>query len=237
MTTTAQPRTRPSAADPALVRQARLTGLLYLGLAVSGIVGFLLIRDQLFVSGDPTATLDNLLAHPRLARWGVVCELAIVLTQALAALSFYRLFAGVNALAAGSLAAFGLVNAVAILASAALLGTALDVGQDAALGATGDPAATVQLLYLLSGNLWTVGGLFFGAWLIPMGWLALRSGWFPSALGWTLIAGGVGYLANTALGYLLPELALVDLLTLPATLGELWAVGYLLIRGVRPRAR
>jgi hypothetical protein len=54
-------------------------------------------------------------------------ELAIVLTQALTAVWFYRLFRNVGTLAAGSLTAFGMVKAVAILTSAALLATAFDV--------------------------------------------------------------------------------------------------------------
>jgi hypothetical protein len=37
---------------------------------------------------------------------------------------------------------------------------------------SGGAAATVQLLYVISGHLWGVAGLFFGLCLIPMGWLA-----------------------------------------------------------------
>ena len=108
-----------------------------------------------------------------------------MLTQALAALWFFRLFRPVDAFAAGAIAAFGLVNAVAILVSAACLATALQV----ALEPVGD-AGNAQLLYLVSDNLWIVGGLFFGLWLIPMGWCVLRSGWMPRALGWILVLGG-----------------------------------------------
>jgi len=157
-----------------------------------------------------------------------------VITQALVALWFYRLFKSVNAFAASSIAAFGLVNAVAILGSAALLATALDVSQDASLTVSGGAAATAQLLYVVSGHLWIIGGIFFGLWLIPMGWLARRSGWMPSLLGWILMIGGVGYVASALLSYLLPDAGLaVDLLTTPATVGELWMVGYLCLRGVR----
>lgn len=68
---------------------------------------------------------------------------------------------------------FGMANAVAILESAALLGTALDVADDRSLAVSGGAAATVQLLYVVSGHLWGVGGMFFGLWLIPMGWLVV----------------------------------------------------------------
>jgi hypothetical protein len=213
-----------------LIRTARTTGLFYLGLAITGGLGFLLIRSQLFVAGDPAATLAHLVEHEGLARFGITLELLVVLTQSLAAIWFYRLFRRVDPVAAGAIAAFGLINAVAILVSAALLGTALEIAQSP----VGDAAVTVQLLYLVSGQLWTVGGLFFGLWLIPMGWCVLRSGWMPRALGWILIAGGVGYVLSTFTGYLAPESGVVpDLLTMPATAGELWMVGYLLYRGVR----
>jgi len=211
--------------------------VLYLGLAITGLLGYMLVRNQLFVAADPQATLANLTQHESLARLGIVMEMGVVITQALVALWFYRLFKGVNAFAAGSIAAFGLVNAVAILGSAAMLATALDVSKDVSLTVSGGAATTAQLLYVVSGHLWIIGGIFFGLWLIPMGWLARRSGWMPSLLGWILMIGGVGYVANALLSYLLPDAGLaVDLLTTPATVGELWMVGYLCLRGVR-RAR
>jgi hypothetical protein len=218
---------------PALIRTARMTGLLYLGLAIAGGLGFLLIRSQLFAADDPAATLANLVAHESLARVGVAIELLIVLTKALVAVWFYRLFRTAQPLAAGGIAAFGLINAVAILVSAALLATAAEV----AVEPVGDAAATVQLLYLVSGNLWGVATLFFGLWLIPMGWCVLRTGWMPRALGWILVAGGVGYVVSAFLHYLSPDAAvLADALAYPATVGELWMVGYLLLRGVRQHA-
>jgi hypothetical protein len=217
----------------AQIRTARTTGLLYLGLAIAGAVGFLLIRPQLFASDDPGATLANLVEHESLARAGVAFEMLIVVTQALTAAWFFRLFRTADPLAASGIAAFGLVNAVAILASAALLATAVE----AALDPVGDAAATVQLLYLVSGNLWGVGALFFGLWLIPMGACVLRSGWMPRPLGWILIVGGAAYLASAFIRYLAPDARFVaEALVLPATVGEFWMVGYLVTRGVRRAA-
>ena len=77
--------------------------------------------------------------------------------------------------------------------------------------------------------------LFFGLWLIPMGYLVLASRWMPRPLGWILMAGGVGYILSAFVVYLIPgapgavELAL----TVLATVGEFWMIGYLLIKGVR----
>jgi hypothetical protein len=232
--TNIRPSTAAEEIGSPLIRTARTTGLLYLGLAITGIFGSVLVRAQLFAADDPSATLSNLVERTSLARFGIALELGIVVTQALAALWFYRLFRSVDTFAAGSLAAFGMINAVAILGSAALLATAVEVADDASLAAAGGAAATVQLLYVVSGHLWGVAGLFFGLWLIPMGWLVVRSRWLPLWLGRLLILGGSAYVLSAFVSYVFPDADLIaGLLTVPATIGEFWIIGYLIIFGVR----
>jgi len=226
-TQTTRPTDHAVADHDGNLRLARATALLYLGLAITGALGFLMIRPTLFEPGDAAGTLANLVDSPGTARVGIALEMAVVVTQALVALWFFRLFRAVDAFAAGAIAVFGLVNAVAILVSAACLATALDV----ALEPVGDPA-TAQLFYLASDNLWGVGALFFGLWLIPMGWCVLQAGSMPRALGGVLIVGGVGYLLSAFLRYLTPDLGiLIDLVTIPATVGEIWIIAYLMLRG------
>src|SRR5690606_37895319 len=99
---------------------ARTAGLAYLALGITGMLGFLVVRPRVVAAGDPAATLANLVENPMLARWGVALELGIVLSQALVAVAFYRLFRSVNPSSAWALAAFGMVNAVAILASSVM---------------------------------------------------------------------------------------------------------------------
>lgn len=215
------------------IRTARTTGLFYLGIAITGLSGYLLVRPQLFIDGDAAATVARLVEHESLARIGIVLELLVVLTQALAATWFYRLFRTADDFAAGCIAAFGLVNAGAILGSVALSATALEV----ALTPIGDPA-TAYILYAVGGNLWSVGGLFFGLWLIPMGWCVLRSRWMPRPLGLLLVGGGVSYTVSAFVPYLVPDgEAIAFVLALAATVAEFWMIGYLLVRGISGHAR
>jgi hypothetical protein len=216
-----------------LVRTARTTGLLYLGIALTGMFGHLLVRSQLFDADNPATTLSQLAGDESLARVGIALELGIVLTQALAGLWFFRLFRSVDTFAAGSLVAFSFVNAVVILVSAVFLATTLDVALDPSLAPGGDAAATAQLLYVVSDHLWLAGEVFFGLWLIPMGRLVLLSGWMPRPLGWILIVGGAAYVLGPFLTYLTDTRLAADLVVVPATIGEFWMVGYLLVRGVR----
>lgn len=215
---------------------ARLTGLAYLGLAVSGMLAYLVVRQQLYVPGDAAATLANLTEREGLARLGVAADLTVVLTQALAAVGFFRLFRPAGSVAAGAIAAFGLVNAVTILVATAFSATALEVALSETLSHD-DRAASAQLLYEVSGAAWDLGGLFFGLWLLPMGWLAWHSGYMPRPLGWVLLAGGVGYVLSTYLHVLVPDVgSWSEAITVPASVGELWMIAYLLWKGVRPLA-
>ena len=202
-------------------------------LFLAGILGSMVDRGQLFVADDAQSTWSNLVGHDSLARIGIALELAIALTQALTAVWFYRLFHGVDRFAAGALTAFGLVNAVAILGSAAILATAREVANDGSLAVTEGQAAAVQLLYVGSGHLWGVAAVFFGLWLIPMGRLATRSAWFPRPLGWVLITAGICYVLSAFTSYLFTSAGLAaQVLTIPSIIGEVWITAHLLIVGV-----
>jgi preprotein translocase subunit Sss1 len=218
-----------------LKNTTRATGLAYLGLAVAGAIGFILVRGRLYEPDEALTTAANLVEHQTLARIGIAADLAVVLTQSLVALWFFKLFRQVNSLAAGAIAAFGFMNAAAVMVATMFSSTALTVALDSSSPAL-DRANTAQLLYHLNDAGWSLGSLFFGLWLIPMGWLARYSGYMPRPLGGILIIGGIGYILSTFINALTPNLtALADALTIPATIGEFWMIGYLLVTGVRDR--
>lgn len=201
---------------------AKTAGLLYLGLAVTGAASYLVVSKNLYVDGDAVATSANLVSDEVLARLGIVTELALVVFQALAAVWFYKLFQKKDSFAAGLIAVFGMVNAVAIMiASAAWFGAL-----NAALASQVDQS---QLLYNLHENIWLVSALFFGLWLIPMGYAA-KAAKMPVALAWILMLGGIGYVLSALTSVLLPDqTTLNDLLPMLATVGEFWMIGYLLL--------
>ena len=94
--TTAEAVVRRQPTPPDLIRTARFTGLFYLGLAITGLLGFMIIRNQIFVADDSAATLAHLVERETLARWGIVMEVGIVFTQTLTALWFFQLFRSVR---------------------------------------------------------------------------------------------------------------------------------------------
>jgi hypothetical protein len=203
---------------------ARTTGLLYLGLAIVGIIAFLFAKEKLFVDGDAVATSANLIANEGLARLGVASEIALVGFQALTAIWFFKLFRNKDSFIAGLIAVFGMVNAIVILIASAMWLSALSVAIDGGL------ADLTYILFNLHNNIWIVASLFFGLWLIPMG-IMVKKYKMPSALAWFLILGGIGYILSAFTSILLPnQTALTEPLPLAATVGEFWIIGYLLFK-------
>jgi hypothetical protein len=97
-------------------------------------------------------------------------------------------------------------------------------------------ASEALTLYDLNPATWNAAGLFFGLWLIPMGWLTLRSGSMPRVLGWILVIGGVLNAQSPFVSVLAPDASgLAGLLPLAAIPGEVWMAGYLLIKGMPER--
>ncbi len=215
-----------------MVTTARITGVWYLILGITGMLGFLVFHPQLYVINDPEKTLANLTEHESLARIRLLLELAIVVSQALAAVWFYKLFKSINDWAALTLNIWGMMNSVAIMISAIAMGSAIAVA-GSSTQSLNDKVVLIQVFGQLINNAWGVGSLFFGLWLIPMGYLVVSSKAMPAWLGRILIIGGVGYILNTFVNYTGLSNAWLDFLVLPATVGEFWMIGYLLVYGIR----
>ncbi len=215
-----------------LVSTARVAGIWYLLMAISGILGFVVFHPQLFVSGNPEQTLNNLVNLEATARIRLLFEFAIVVSQALTAVWFYKLFKDINEWGAWTLGVWGMMNSVAIMISAISMASAISIA-NANMQNLEDKVLLIQAFQNIIANSWGVGGLFFGLWLFPMGYMIIKSKRMPIWLGRVIVLGGVGYLIMTVINYLKIDFAYTRYLNLPATIGEFWMIGYVLIFGIR----
>ncbi|SKB80007.1 DUF4386 domain-containing protein [Maribacter arcticus] len=215
-----------------LIKTARTAGIWYLIMAISGILGFLIFHPQIFDSEDGHKTLTNLIDLKSVARTRLLLEFAIIVSQALTAVWFYKLFRNINEWAAWSVGIWGMINSVAIMISAISMGSAIEIASSS--HTVEDKVILIELLSSLITNAWGVGSLFFGLWLIPLGYIVTSSKRMPIWLGRILIIGGIGYLISAVVNYMGFVNPLLDYLTVPATVGEFWMIGYLLIFGIRP---
>ncbi len=216
-----------------LINTARKAGVWYLVLAISGVLGFLVLHPQVYLSNDLPQTISNLREHETLARIRLLAEFVIILSQAIAAVYFFRLFKDINHFASWALAAWGTMNAGVIMISAIAMAGAIDVAS--ATLPENDRLIMIQIFVQVIKSSWGVGSLFFGLWLIPMGYIVISSRRMPLWLGPILLLGGAGYLGSAFLSYAGFTFSWIDWLTIPATIGEFWMISYLLIFGIRPQ--
>ncbi|MDV7140464.1 DUF4386 domain-containing protein [Maribacter sp. TH_r10] len=215
-----------------LIKTARITGLWYLIMAITGILGFMVFHSQIFVSGNPEQTLTNLVELESTARIRLLLEFAIVLSQALTAVWFFKLFKDKYEWEAWTLGIWGMVNALAIMISAISIASAIGIA-NSDISAMEDKVLLIQVFQNIISHAWGIGGLFFGLWLFPMGYIVIKSKRLPVWLGRVIILGGIGYLISTIIRYAGIDFSYNRFLTLPATIGEFWMIGYLLIFGIR----
>ncbi|MGH2472607.1 MAG: DUF4386 domain-containing protein [Candidatus Limnocylindria bacterium] len=217
---------------------ARVTGFLYLIVAIFGGFAHLFVRAQVYVPGDAGATAHMVVANSGLVRIGVVADLLQATVFVFLGMAFYLLLKHVSANTARAMVILVAIATTIICLNMVFQFAALLVATDgayvAAFGAAGANALVLLLLDIQHYG-YLIAQIFFGLWLVPLGYLAYRSGMFPRALGVLLVVGGVSYLVDMVALFLVPEFgaAVNGFVTIPPAVAELWMVGYLLVKGVR----
>ena len=215
---------------------ARVAGLLYLFVIVAGVFAEIFVRGQLVVANDAAATAHNIMAHQLQYRLGFVAELIACLCNIPLALIFYELFKVVNKR----------VIMVALVFS--LLGTAIEsvdllnhlapltlLGGGSYLSAI--PAEQLQAQAYLSLRLFELGFaiclVFFGFFLLLLGYLIFRSGFLPRIIGVLLAFEGLCYVVNSLTNFLAPGYgAIVFSVLAVSAVGEISLCLWLLVMGV-----
>jgi len=212
-------------------RTARLAGFLYLLVSLLAIFGILYVPSKLIVPGDAATTADNLLTSESLFRLAIASGLLASIGMALVVLVLYQLLKPVNRTASRLMVVFVLLavpidmlNRSNQLAALLLLSSA----DDLTLFTTGQlQALAFQFLrFHEQGN--SIAFIFWGLWLLPLGYLVFKSGFFPRILGILLMIAGVGYFTDSFtvfLGYE-PTLGMIT------CWGEVLFLLWLLIKGV-----
>ena len=217
---------------------ARFAGALYLVLGVlTGFAGTVLPR--LYAAGDATTTAGNLAANAATVRYAVVADLVGATVWVLLALTLYLLLGGISRGAARAMVVFAALGTGIMMLNAVFAFEGMQVATGAVdLTAVGAGGSNAMALLLLDTHHYGVfiAQVFFGLWLVPLGYLACRSsGMLPTWLGVMLIAGAAYYLLDLLAAFLVPGLgsALHSLIIIPPTIAEISAVVYLLAVGVR----
>lgn len=218
-------------------RLARIAGALYLIVAIFAAFPYS-VFNGLYIVGDAAATAANVVAKAGVVRIAVVSDFVMVTAWVFLALTLYRLLKRVHQGAARAMVVLVAIGAGIVSLNDVFTFEGMQVATNssyvAALGTRGANALVLMLL-----DTQRYGGLaasvFMGLWLVPLGYLAYKSGMFPKPLGVALITVCVCYHAKLLAAFLAPELWTViqGYVSIPIWIFEFWMVLYLLIIGVR----
>ena len=219
-------------------KNARIAGLLYLLMGITGAFGIMYVPANIIVVGDATATANNIAESELLFRLSMISNLISQAIFVFLVLSLNRLLKEVNPKYAKLMVSFvtvsvpisflNILNLVAadILVSGADYLSVFDTNQLNAFA----------LLFL---NLYEHGiyivGIFWGLWLYPFGMLIIKSKFIPKIIGIFLVIGCFAYLTDSFTSLLFPEYkeTISQIIMLPLALGEFSIIFWLLIKGVR----
>jgi hypothetical protein len=216
---------------------SRIGGVLYLIIIAGGLFGEAFIRGRLMVSGDAAATAANIRSMESLWRLGIASEFFMLICTTALMLILFILLRPVSRDLALLAVFFNLVSiAVEAVNEQQLLAALFPLGSADYLGAF-QPAqlAAISSLSMTSyGYGFGISLIFFGCECIVIGYLIVRSGYLPRAVGVLMQIAGLCYLINSFTLILNPDLAgrLFPAILLPAFVGELSLCLWLLVKGV-----
>jgi hypothetical protein len=219
------------------IRIGRLAGALYLIVVLAGMFSLMYVPSRITVSGDAHATMGNLVAHGSLFRAGIAAFLLKQVAFLLLPLVLFKLLRQVNHDIAVLMVVLAVVSVPIALVSLVNKLDALDV----LVGYFGQTLAPAQIQSqaMLSLDAYDNGilvtTLFWGLWLLPFGYLVMRSGFLPRVLGLFLVLGGLGYVAQVFWQILVPDMEFPDAVLFTAAVGEIGICLWLLLIGVRRR--
>ena len=198
----------PAELGPSLKRLARIAGLLYLVVGIFGGFAIAYVTARVYVPGDAATTAANVLANAGLVRIGVVADLLQATVFVFLAMTLFLVLKHVDRNAATAMVILVAIATTIMclnkLFQFAALRVAADASYAAAFGAAGSNALVLLLLDMHNYG-FLIAQIFFGLWLIPLGYLAYKSGMFPRPLGIVLIVGGASYLMDVLARFLVPD--------------------------------
>lgn len=223
-----------------LKNTARIAGLLYLFLIITGVYGVMYIPSQIIIPGDSVSTAKNIISNELLFRTGFLNDIISNTIFLFLALVLYRLLKLVNVNIAKIMLTLVIVQIPCVFIMETFNITALMILK-------GEILKTFELgqrqeLAMLFLNINDYGTLplemFWGLWLLPFGLLVFKSEFIPRVFGILLVIGGIAYMIDSTIGMLFPVYSsIVKYPTLLlVVIGEISITLWFLIKGVKTKA-
>jgi Domain of unknown function (DUF4386) len=218
----------------------RFAGVLYVLTSIVGFFAMGYVPGKLIDSGNTTTTVNNIVTHEVLFRFGIAGQLISQAAFIFVALALYKLLAGVDRRHASLMVILIVVSVPIAFVNElnSLAAVALVRGADFLSIVEKPQRDAFAMLFLnLHGRGLVVAELFWGLWLFPLGLLVYRSRSLPRFLGVWLILAGTGWVILSLVSVVLPQYqSKVYTYTQPAVFGEIAFMLWLSIKGAKPPA-
>lgn len=201
---------------------AHLAGLCYVALIPLGIMAMMYVPSSMVVEGDIAATIQNIRDHEMMFRMASVSVYLVQIVNLVLVYFLYRILRTVNHLIA--------VSMVLLISLGVPIAWINELNYAAILMSLDNPARVEFYLELHTYGL-QIAGIFWGFWLIPMGYLVFRSTFMPKWIGILLMIGSIGYLFDSFAYFINPDLGFE--LAVFLFVGEMAMAFWLLIMGVK----
>jgi hypothetical protein len=215
---------------------ARMAGLFYFLYMVTTIFADVVGRSKTIVYGDAVATANNIISLGWIFHLSFVVDLVSAVLFFLTAWALYILLKPVNKnlallfllLNLGGTAVYS-VNLINQFGALILLS---GVGYLKVFQVDQLQAMAMFFLDLYRNGFW-VAQIFFGVWLLPLGYLVFKSGFIPKIIGIVMLVHFVGWISTFFQTFLFPDFITLRSITFPLGLiSELGLTLWLLIKGV-----
>lgn len=219
-------------------KTARIAGLLYLTVVLTGIFHLMYVPSRLIVWDNASVTFNNILESETLFRLGIVAGIVCYTAFLILPFVLYKLLHQVHKTFAIGMVILAVISVpISLINLLNKVNVLTLIGKAQYLQAIGTDELQAQVLLYLDfyNNGMKIASLFWGLWLLPFGYLVFKSGFLPKLLGIFLMAGCFGYLTNFIGGFLIPnygDLGISRMISLPASIGEIGICLWLLIIGI-----
>lgn len=212
---------------------ARFAGLLYLLQIPLGVFGIVYVPNQLIDKENMPLTISNIASNEFLFRLSIVSAILCALITVGTAIFISKTLKPVNSQYAKWIVIFTLIvtpiTLINELSNVAIL--QLVKHSENLFNFSNNEVESLVGLFL---NLHSYGikiiDIFFGLWLLPMGYLVIKSKYIPKIIGYLLLVTCGGYLIDFTTFFLYPNFKIA--VSEYVWLGEVMMVLWLLIKGV-----
>ena len=216
---------------------ARVAGAGYLALFILAIFANFVVKQGIIDPDDAAATAAAIREQESLFRIGLAAFVIVFLIDVPVAWGLYVLFAPAGRARSLLVAWFRIVYTVFLGVGAVFMFLGLQI----AIGATGLGPDAALLMFAAFDFAWYVGLIAFGAHLVLLGALIIRSRIAPPIVGIILAVAGAAYAVDTLVHVLVADYAaiagvMLAVVAIPSIVAELTFTVWLLLAGRRSSA-